>query len=297
MAKRFLNVGFTDIIHLIRYRFLLFAGLLPYCLGAVVAYYEAFAFDLQLFLTGLAGIFFTLMGVEAFNEYFDWILGTDRVFLLNPKPITKKKFYIGVSAFAVALIFAIYLTLQVGVGVAIFAVFGFTAAVGYLGPPVKFTYRGFGEIIIALAYGPAMVLGSYYLQTGETAFLPLIASFVPALFLFLIAVTNEIPDFIQDRLVGKKNVCVRLGTEKTVKLYGILSIFFFVGFIACLIIGKFPKTAWLILLTAPFHYFYYRKAVNSCNTPRSFLPVVRGTIILYVITMAIFMIGFLFSGI
>ena len=37
-------------------------------------------FDAALFWSGLAGVVLAVIGVEAFNEYFDSRMGTDRVF-------------------------------------------------------------------------------------------------------------------------------------------------------------------------------------------------------------------------
>lgn len=279
------------LLQLIRYRFLLFAGLLPYCLGSAIAYRATHRFDLKLFLIGLMGIFFALVGVEAFNEYFDWILGTDRVFQLDPKPVLKRKFYAGVAVFFIALLFAIYLTMQVGIGIAIFAVIGFIAAVGYLGPPVKFTYRGFGEIVIALAYGPAMVMGSYYLQTGSTGLSAFIISVIPSLLLFLIAITNEVPDFFQDRLVGKRNICVRVGQKNIVSIYFFTIIFFFVVTAAMLLAHLLPDTAWSVFLLIPLAYRNCKIARATYETPVKFLPVIRGTIVLYLFVMTILTIS------
>lgn len=281
------------VLHLLRYRFLLFAGLLPYCLGAAVAHHEKSAFNPQLFLIGLIGIFFTLIGVEAFNEYFDWIQGTDRVFQLDPKPVTRKKFYVGTLAFAVALLFAVYLTLEAGIGIFLFAAAGFVAAAGYLGPPVKFTYRGLGEIVIAVAYGPAMVLGSYYLQTGGVDVSPLIASVIPALLLFLIAITNEVPDFIQDRLVGKRNLCVRLGPAKIVSLYQWLVVVFFAALAVMLVFKLLPYPAWIALLLVILAYRNCRIARVTFDTPIKFLPAIRGTITLYICVTIIVIISFI----
>ena len=67
---------------MVRYRFFLYAGLLPYLLGAAWAYAVAGAFDAPVFWSGLAGVVLAVIGVEAFNEYFDSRMGTDRVF--NP---------------------------------------------------------------------------------------------------------------------------------------------------------------------------------------------------------------------
>lgn len=294
MERRLLN-STVKLIHLCRYRFLLFAGLLPYCLGTAVASYDNHPINFTLFIIGLIGLFFVLVGVEAFNEYFDWHLGTDRVFQLNPKPITKKKLYTGLLAFAVALIFAIYLSTKVEWGIAIFALIGFVAAAGYLGPPIRFTYRGLGEVVIALSYGPFMVLGSYYLQTGKISTGPLLVSIIPAILLFKIAIMNEVPDFIQDRLVGKRNLCVRLGQKKIVTLYGYLLLLFFLICVTGLILKRFPSTVWLILLSVPLAYYNYKIAKNNHQTPLSFLPAIRGTIIFYLITNIIFIFGLLIS--
>jgi 1,4-dihydroxy-2-naphthoate octaprenyltransferase len=70
---------------MVRYRFFLYAGLLPYLLGAAWAYARGGAFDPVAFWSGLAGVLFAVVGVEAFNEYFDSRMGTDRVF--NPADV------------------------------------------------------------------------------------------------------------------------------------------------------------------------------------------------------------------
>ena len=97
---------------LVRYRFFLYAGLLPYLLGAAWAYALADAFDGTIFLSGLAGVVLAVVGVEAFNEYFDSRMGTDRVF--NPAdlpPMTDAVLWLGIAAFAGALAVGIHLTI------------------------------------------------------------------------------------------------------------------------------------------------------------------------------------------
>ena len=70
------------VLGMVRYRFFLYAGLLPYLLGAAWAFGIAGRFDAALFWSGLGGVVLSVVGVEAFNEYFDARMGTDRVF--NP---------------------------------------------------------------------------------------------------------------------------------------------------------------------------------------------------------------------
>ncbi len=217
-SERLLEVGpsFTArllrIASLVRYRFFLYAGLMPYLLGAAWAYGVAHVFDAAAFWSALAGIVLSVVGVEAFNEYFDSRLGTDRVF--NPEdapPMSPAVFWLGVLAFAGALAVGIYLTTQYGWPVLAFALLGGMAAIFYAAPPIRWAYRGLGELVIALSYGPWMVSGSVYLQTRSLPPAALWASLIPGLLIMALAVVNAIPDFHQDRLVGKRNLVVRLG--------------------------------------------------------------------------------------
>jgi 1,4-dihydroxy-2-naphthoate octaprenyltransferase len=209
---------------LVRYRFFLYAGLLPYLLGAAWAYALADAFDGTIFLSGLAGVVLAVVGVEAFNEYFDSRMGTDRVF--NPAdlpPMTDAVLWLGIAAFAGALAVGVYLTVLRGWPILAFALLGGAAAIFYVAPPIRWAYRGLGELVIALSYGPWMVLGSLYLHTQKLSWQALVVSLVPGCLIMGLAVVNAIPDFHQDRLVGKRNLVVRLGRRRAVFLYLALS--------------------------------------------------------------------------
>lgn len=283
----------SRLIELFRYRFLLFAGLLPYVLGAALAFYSDEKFNLFLFLIGLTGLLFALIGVEAFNEFFDWRLGTDRVFQLNPKPVANRTFFIGLAAFFIALIVAIYLTLELGVAIIILSLIGFFAAFFYLGPPIKLAYRGFGEIIIALSYGPFMMLGSYYIQTQRIDFTPIFVSIIPALLLFGISILNEVPDYFQDRVAGKRNICVRIGQKNVVRLYGGSIAFFYVVLLVGLFSGKFPHLVWLVLACLPISLICYKIGIRNYDNPHRFVSAIRCMMIHYVIILSILITSYI----
>ena len=282
----------TRLIKVVRYRFLLVAGLLPYCLGAAVAFYSHGEFSLFLFLIGLIGLFFVLIGVEAFNEFFDWQLGTDRVFQLNSKPVTNRILLAGIVAFVVALFVAIFLTVKLGVAIIIFSFIGFFAAFFYLGPPLRLAYRGFGEITISLSYGPLMMLGSYYVQTQRVDVLPLFVSVIPALLIFAISILNEVPDYFQDRLVGKRNICVRIGQKNVVRLYGGILILFYVIFLIGLFWGDTPRLALLVLVFLPISAVSYTIGMRAYDNPHRFVSTIRYAIIQYIIVLSILITGY-----
>lgn len=287
-----------SIATLVRYRFFLYAGLLPYLLGAAWAHAVLHSFAPAMFWTGLAGIGLAVVGVEAFNEYFDSRMGTDRVF--DPEdtpPMSTAVFWLGVAGFAGALAVGIYLTLQAGWPILIYAGLGGLAAVFYVAPPIRWAYRGLGETVIALSYGPLMVLGSLYLHAPTMA--PavigpaLLASLVPGLLIMALAVTNAIPDYHQDRLVGKHNLVVRLGRDKAVWLYNGLAALAMLVIVAGVAANVFGWPCLIALAGTPLLVASFRRGRASWQKPRAFIPAARAIVRCYLATVVLFMLGLL----
>lgn len=284
----------SRVLFLVRYRFFLFAGLLPYLLGAAWAYAIAGAFDAVLFWSGFGGVVLAVIGVEAYNEYFDARMGTDRVF--NPQdepPVRGTVFWIGTAAFAAALAVGVFLTNRVGWPILAFALAGGAAAIFYEAPPVRWSYRGLGETVIGLSYGPWMVLGSLYLHGAAVSWSAVLASFVPGLLITALAVVNAIPDFHQDRLVGKRNLVVRLGRRRAVTLYLVLAAAGLFAVAAGVAWGVFPRACLAALLALPFLVASGRCALRSYEAPRQFLPAMRNMVICYVVATSLFAAGIL----
>jgi 1,4-dihydroxy-2-naphthoate polyprenyltransferase len=279
---------------LVRYRFFLYAGLLPYLLGAAWAYAMAGAYDAPRFWSGFAGVVLSVVGVEAFNEYFDSREGTDRVF--NPAdlpPISDWVMWLGVAAFAGALGVGIYLAAGGGWPILLFALLGGAAGIFYVAPPIRWAYRGLGETVIALSYGPWMVLGSLYLQTRALSWAAFWASLVPGLLIMALAVVNAIPDFHQDRLVGKRNLVVRLGRRRAVWLYLALAGAGLLAVPVGVATGVFPVPCLAALLALPLLVSSARCAIGTYESPRQFVPAIRRIVSCYLLAVSAFILGIL----
>ncbi len=283
------------VLRLVRYRFFLFAGLLPYLLGAAWAFRVAGRLDQGMFWSGLGGVALSVVGVEAFNEYFDAKMGTDRVF--NPEelaPVSAAVLWLGIGAFACALAVGVHLSLREGWPILGFALAGGAAAIFYEAPPIRWVYRGLGEAAIAVSYGPAMVLGSLYLQTQRVSIDAFWASLVPGLMIMALAVVNAIPDFHQDRLVGKRNLVVRLGRRRGVWLYlglataGLAVVPIGVAF------GNFPLPCLAALLALPLLLLSARRAFANYESALRFRPAIGSILACYVAGGSLFIAGLLF---
>lgn len=282
------------VLSLVRYRFFLYAGLLPYLLGAAWAYGMAGTFSASLFWSGLAGVVMSVVGVEAFNEYFDSRMGTDRVF--DPEdspPMSAAVLWLGVAAFATALGVGLYLAARVGWPILAFAALGGAAAIFYVAPPIRWAYRGLGETVIGLSYGPWMVLGSLYLYTHALSWGALWASLVPGLLITALAVVNAIPDFHQDRLVGKRNLVVRLGRRAAVGLYLTLAALALAVVVLGVAMGEFPLACLAALIALPLIVVSGRRAIPTYESPRAFIPAIRSIVSAYAAAVLLFTLGVL----
>jgi 1,4-dihydroxy-2-naphthoate octaprenyltransferase len=198
---------------------------------------------------------------------------------------------VGVAAFAGALAVGVYLAAKDGWPILAFALLGGLAAIFYVAPPIRCAYRGLGETVIALSYGPWLVLGSLYLQTRGFSWGALCASLVPGFLIMALAVVNAIPDFQQDRLVGKRNLVVRLGRRRAVPLYlslaaaGLLTVM--IGVLA----GLFPLPCLAALLALPLLVISARRAARTYESPRQFVPAIRSIVSCYMMAVCLFTAG------
>ena len=281
------------LIKLIRYRFFLFAGILPFFLGQAIAFNIQRALNWSRLWWGFTGIVLVLVAVELFNEYFDAKGGGDRIFSQREPDIPNCFFKLGILALGLAFLVGVYLTLQTGWPVLLFSFLGFLGAYFYVGPPIKWAYRGLGELVIGFCYGPFMVLGSYYIQTQNVNFVPFFASLVSGLSVFCLAVLNEIPDYYQDKLVGKHNLVVRLGKQRAIVLLksGLAAVF------VLLVLGvatkRIPLLAIAPVITVPWILKSVKSIEKNYDNPTAFLSSVNTIVVTHIVVVLSLGIGFL----
>ena len=138
-----------------------------------------------------------------------------------------------------------------------------------------------------------MVLGSLYLHTKALSWEALVASLVPGCLIMALAVVNAIPDFHQDRLVGKRNLVVRLGRRRAVWLYLTLAAAGLLVVAIGVAADIFPVTCLAALLALPLLVASGRCALRTYEAPRAFVPAVRSIVSCYLIAVMLFTGGVL----
>lgn len=303
-------VEFKAWLRAVRPKFWL-AGIPSVILGAAIAWCYAKTFNPAYFLLTLFGVIFAMVGCYTFNEYFDFKSGVDlavkndditpfsagsRVLpegLVEPTHVLK----VGAVFWLLAFLTGVYLTSVRGVLVLILALAGFLTGAFYTSPPFKWAYRGLGEALIGLTYGPLITLGSCYVQLAKPPLGPtLLSSLVPGALITAVIWINEFPDYYADREAGKRNLVVRIGRGRSVKVYGLLLAAPYLITVLGALSRLLPTTTLLTLGTAPLAYKNVALTKKCYDKPKELVPALRGTILLFISATLLLSAGYVLTG-
>jgi 1,4-dihydroxy-2-naphthoate octaprenyltransferase len=123
------------------------------------------------------------------------------------------------------------------------------AGVLYTGGPRPYGYEGLGEVFVFLFFGVAAVAGSYFVQTEEWDAVAFALAVPVGLLASAILVVNNVRDIDTDRRAGKRTLAVRLGRERTRRLYvAMLAVAYAT---TALLVGELSLWVLLPFLSAP----------------------------------------------
>ncbi|MEN6374536.1 MAG: prenyltransferase [Smithella sp.] len=207
-------------------------AMLPALLGSVIAWSQGYPFHILNFLLVMIGITLNSMGLNMLDDVIDFKNAADRKLNSEKNPysggsgvLTGNMLTAGKMLAASVLCFAgttftgAYLFWVCGWPVLFLALFGLLSSIFYTTPPIKFGYRGFGELGLLVNFGPVIVLGAYFVQTGRFGLEPLLASLILGLIMWSMIIINEIPDYEDDRHACKWNLVARFGRHAGLMLY------------------------------------------------------------------------------
>ena len=135
-------------------------------------------------------------------------------------------------------------------------VLGLGLALAYSAPPARLAWRGWGEVVVGLAFGPALMAGASWLIAPPASGHPLSAAIgwagaAVGLQTALVLLVNEFPDRASDRRAGKQTLVVRLGPRGAGRLAVLLWALAYGSVGAGVWTGAFPAKALVVGVTAP----------------------------------------------
>jgi 1,4-dihydroxy-2-naphthoate octaprenyltransferase len=171
---------------------------------------------------------------------------------------------------------------------------GFIVSIGYTAPPLKFVYRGLGELAVAIGFGPLMLLGAYVVQTrGALTWEPVVASLPIALLVALILYVNEIPDRRGDARAGKRTLPVRLSKPTVIAIYRVAAGAAYLILVVGVAVGLLPVPALLALLTIPLAAQVSAGLAPNYDNPYGLMALMGVNIKVHLYAGVLLLVGYL----
>ena len=237
------------------------ASILPVLVATILSYYERTTFNLRLFFLTLAGVTFLHLGTNVANDYFDHKSGNDELNRNFVRPFTggsrliqdgilspRTVLIMSIVFFLLGIIAGVPLIISRGPTILTLGLIGIISGYFYTAPPIKFAYRGIGEIIIGINFGILITCGAYFVQTGTISLSALIVSIPLATLISAVVIINEFQDSEADAMVGKKTIVVRIGKRNSVTLLTIIAIVSFIPLILGSYLHHIPPLTLIALL-------------------------------------------------
>ena len=248
------------------------AALAPVLVGSAAAWSDDFRWGA--FAAALAGSIFIQIGTNLANDYSDAKRGADTVDRLGPVRVTaaglvapRRVLVATWVAFAVAIACGIYLATVAGPIIIAVGIASILAGVLYTGGPRPYGYAGLGELFVFLFFGVVAVNGSYYVQVEDLAWLPFGLSISIGAMSTAILVVNNIRDIETDRRAGKNTLAVRLGRDRSRKLFMALIGAAYIVLAMTLALEGGPWEAMLGALSAPLALPALRPVLERTDGP------------------------------
>lgn len=243
------------------------------------------------------------ISVNAFNEYFDFKSGLD--FKTNRTPFSggsgtlpEKPVLAGrtlataITAFLITLILGIYFVTISGY---------LLIPLGLLGLAIIYAYtpwltRNAVLCLISpgLGFGPLMVMGTYFVLTGEYAWTAFIASLVPFFLVSNLLLLNQFPDVEADKTITRKHFPITVGRQTSSYIYISFLLLAYLTIVLGVYFQTMPKLCLLGLLTivlaVPAGSGVYRHAANT----EKLVPFMGMNVVLNIATPILVAIGLFF---
>jgi 1,4-dihydroxy-2-naphthoate octaprenyltransferase len=271
-------------------------------LGTAVAAYEGF-FNLGYFILAMIGSILVHMTVNVINDYYDYVSGIDLNTQRTPfsggsgvlplnllKP--KQAFWFATICLLIAMGIGAYFVLVKGwILFPLLLIAGFSA----------YFYNVYlakwllGELFAGLNFGPILVLGSYFVQTGRYSWEAFVASLAPGILTANLLFLNEFPDREADQRGGRKHLVITMGKRDARYLFVALIIASYL----CIIIGVLTKMMPVIALiglgTIGFGWKAAKGALKYYNDTNQLVPALGANVITILGTQALITIGYVIA--
>jgi 2-carboxy-1,4-naphthoquinone phytyltransferase len=238
-------------------------AIIPITVGSAVGYAQnksqlstlVPSFDLQIFWTFLLSAIAIIAWLNISNDVYDSDTGIDINKAESVVNLTGNRnlmfwlgnLFLGAGVLGIATISWWQQDLTVVALVLLSCFLGYT----YQGPPFRLGYKGLGEIICTICFGPLAMSAAYYSQTQSWSIANLTASLIIGISTSLILFCSHFHQVKDDLAAGKLSPIVRMGTKMGATVLGWSTVSIYLLTAIGVISKLFPVPTLLVFLSLP----------------------------------------------
>ncbi|OJX72165.1 MAG: 1,4-dihydroxy-2-naphthoate octaprenyltransferase [Magnetospirillum sp. 64-120] len=251
----------------------------PVIAGAGWAWAEFAAIRPLPLLVALLAALLIQAGTNLWNDLGDSLRGGDQPMRQGPPRVTalgwaspERVRRAALCCFALAGLGGLYLGYVGGWPILALGAASLVAGWGYSGGPRPIAYTPLGEVFVVAFFGIGAVCGIVWLMADMVSWRSVVLGIAIGLPAAGVLMANNYRDLEHDRMVGRRTLAIRLGTESSKLAYAV----FVLAPFPLLLVPAMPGGAWLTLLAAPWAL---KLLLAFATTPRgpAFNALLAGT--------------------
>lgn len=155
-------------------------------------------------------------------------------------------------AVAVAAVAAVALTTIAGPWILVIGVASVLAMLGYVGGPIPYGYRGYGELSVFVFFGMVATVGSRFVHDRTAPLSAWLLAIPVGMLASAILVANNYRDLDTDQRAEKRTLAVLIGPRRTRFLFSVLILGPFPLIVLFALAGWAPQPTLFAALLAPY---------------------------------------------
>ncbi len=267
-------------------------SVVPYLFAVFLASQKV---DVNVFLSilGFIGVVLAHLSINLLDDYFDWKKGaveeykklleagmqarTHKCFYLEDGSVTLNQLLAAIVTMDfIACVCGFIIFLKVGWSVVLIAALAGFLAFFYSASPFKWSYRGLGEPVIGVIFGPLIMFGAYITAGAKIDNIIVLSSIIVGILIANIAYTHAIMDFDSDVKVGKKSFPIRFGSkENAINFLGVFYLLAYFLVLVGIILKIYPLISLIVFITLPKALALVKLMNSSEKTPKFWMGIME----------------------
>lgn len=274
-------------------------------IGVSAAYWKSGSINLLYMTIAVIGAISAHAAVNILNEYSDYKSGLESLTIKTPynggtgnmtKNLISSKVVLfgGLFALTITIAIGLFFTYKVGYGLLLVGIPGILIITLYTDYITRFPLPCL--LAPGLAFGPCMVLGTYFVLQGHYDYTALIASLAPFFLVNNLLLLNQFPDREPDRVVGRRHLLIVSTPKKSAYVYASFKIAAYLSLIVGVYLRLLPAATLIGLLSLPLTIVTIKGVLKNCDDVAGIVPFLGKNVAIILSTLFLIVLGFFISS-